>query len=85
MEWLPATIESAAIDPYATFASYTRRWRIIPSAGIFEHSTVISRGHERTGLELHILEMQKHAFLVRLFPAEETKRFCGLEHGHAGA
>ena len=44
-----------------------------------------SRVHERTDSELHILEMQKHAFLVRLFPAEETKRFCGLEHGHAGA
>jgi hypothetical protein len=76
---------SVPCDPYATFASYTRRWRIIPSAGIFEYSTVISRVHERTGLELHILEMQKHAFLVRLFPAEETKRFCGLEHSHAGA
>ena len=35
----------------------TCRWRIIPSAGIFEHSTVISRVHERTSLELHILEM----------------------------
>jgi hypothetical protein len=81
----PAPNATDAIGPYATFASYTRRGRIIPSVGIFEHSTVISRVRERTSLELHILEMQKHAFLVRLFPAEETKCFCGLEHGHAGA
>jgi len=63
---------------HAPLANYTE-------LGIFEHSTVISRVRERTSLELHILEMQKHAFLVRLFPAEETKRFCGLEHRHAGA